>query len=252
MHSAEIRQRFIEASLERLGEISRKDLQQAFGISDTHATNDLNTYKERCSKVGHLENLEYDTSLKKYLVKKEFKRIYPRVEDTEASKYQIHLPIEVVEPFPHQNPKILDILTRACWRSLGIQILYEGTEKPPSQRTIFPHHLVKISHRMHIRAFCPTSHKFKDFVVGRIISAELLTKEHTPEEALEEKDIEWNKFTELHLELSKDLRNPNAISREFNFEGNTLTIQTRQCYIWYLENELGLKKTKRIWEAVEE
>ena len=86
---------------------------------------------------------------------------------------------------------ILGSLISAARDSLGIEMVYASMTTPAGRaRVIFPHAIVRLEQRWHVRAWCAEHEEFRDFNVGRIQKANLIGK---PSPVKASRDALWNK-----------------------------------------------------------
>ncbi|MFU2671048.1 helix-turn-helix transcriptional regulator [Pseudomonas aeruginosa] len=128
----------------------------------------------------------------------------------------------------------------AARRETGLRIVYRSMSTPTgSERTVYPHSLIRAPRRWHMRAWCEERKGFRDFTLGRIAAAEPLD---TPAPYRRGDDKEWNNILELvivaHPGLSPDQQE--MIAAE-NFPGaRARRLKVRQCLASYIIQDLRL------------
>lgn len=179
----DIRQRMklIEAALVWTGNIGRKDLINAFQLSEIQASKDLTHYQKLCPG-----NIEYNRSLKTYVPTSEFNPLFIRdsgfeflnllksVQTDEKSPVVVLLStfpaMEILSP-PERtiNSKVLRKINLAIQKQFKVSILYQSMGRgTPRQLIISPHTLVYNGFRWHIRAYSEAHKEFRDFLIARI------------------------------------------------------------------------------------
>ena len=94
-------------------------------------------------------------------------------------------------------PRIYSTLSEAIRVRRSVQITYMSMGEPtPYQRVISPHSLIQAGRRWHTRAFSAGRKQFRDYALGRIVSAKLLD---APSEKHEGDDEAW--MAKVHVRL---------------------------------------------------
>ncbi len=128
----------------------------------------------------------------------------------------------------------------AARRETGLRIVYRSMGTPTgSERTVYPHSLVRAPRRWHMRAWCEERKSFRDFALARIASADPLD---TPAPYRRDDDREWNNILELvivaHPGLSQEQQEMVAAE---NFPGaRSRHLNARQCLASYIIQDLRL------------
>ena len=242
----DVRQRleFIEDRLFWTGRINRGDLTSHFGISGVQATNDLSRYAKLAPN-----NMIYDTVEKAYLADEGFKPhlFEPRadlflhriaVADTEISGKALNA--EILPSLQRRiDPFILRRVVFAAQTESALEIEYQSMTRPePTWRWIAPHAFVSDGLRWHVRAFCFADHRFKDFLVARILK----TGKERQGIATKEDDVEWNRYVTVGLMPHPGLsaRQQQVISSDFHMEGGFAEVEVRQALLLYFLLRLNL------------
>jgi len=75
------------------------------------------------------------------------------------------------------RPEIFSIMFEAIRRNLMVNITYQSLANPqPQERKISPHNIVKAGRRWHVRAYCNKHKDFRDYVLGRVLEANVLNE----------------------------------------------------------------------------
>lgn len=252
---AERRMEFIEFTLYWEGRINRGDLTRTFNISNPQASADIGRYIEKAPA-----NIDYDRSDKHYFATPRFKPILirPNAEQylmqlrlsLSATTYSCFVPLgveagpetEIVSlPSRAIEPDILRRLLLAIRSSKALEITYQSMTRPePTLRWITPHALGFDGFRWHIRAYCHEREKFKDFVLGRVISIHD-EKTHALDCSL---DHEWHQSVTLKIGPHPGLTDvqKEIIAYEYGMSNGIAMIHVRRALLFYLLWNLRLEK----------
>lgn len=232
------RLQFVESVAQWEGVVQRQRVCEVFDVSANHVTRDLSLY--RSLSPG---NLEYDVSRRAYRPTAKFRPLFAL---GSADEYLALLKLSLETqaragiptwaegipimglPIPQGaiNGQVLRILTNALRERAGAQIVYQSLRTPePTARLIWPHHLVHVAGRWHVRAYDAKRERFADLVVARITEASS-SEQATPVQAA--RDTEWE--TEASVEVVPNPKLSPAqqaiVAREW---GMTMT---RQQWLW--------------------
>ncbi|WP_257010836.1 MULTISPECIES: helix-turn-helix transcriptional regulator [Burkholderia cepacia complex] len=235
----EERLKFIDFRLMFLGDVSRQDLTDRFGISEPVATRDLTEYRERCSTC-----MEYSHAQRAYLASSNFQPLYEH-ESAEALAMIAHghlalprqerkpflrcdLPIQLDRPDPH----VVSTITRSINHQCVISIDYRSHSSGETRRQIVPFALVDNGLRWHIRAYDRRRARFSDFVISRISNptveeAVVLTHERW------EHDIQWNRIVELELVPHPNRPHQETTSYEYGMVDGVSRLRVRAAVAGY-------------------
>lgn len=175
---------FIEARLIWGGGLTAGELGTAFGIARQNAQHTLDLYRRR-----HPGQMHYDPNLRRHLRSPEFTAHYVRAEVSRFLDYQravnqvarfhdepdwADLPFADADALIHPLyvPEAVGVVLEALRRETVAEIEYwskQGTRR----RRISPHHLVSADGRYHVRAYCHEAEQHLDFVLSRLMCAEL-------------------------------------------------------------------------------
>lgn len=236
------RLQYIEFLLQFRGWLSRADLVSKFSMSAPAATRDFRKYKEIAP-----ENLDFDDSQKRYVIKEvSFKPIFPLRIYEALGKLRSPIIADSLGLSEHDSfispPRLslprLDVLmsiTRAVLNSDAIEISYFSVENGASKRVIAPHSLVDNGLRWHVRAYDFKRKKFSDFVLGRII--EIANSDENVRPSLSRAgDNQWNRFIRLELAPHpnpENVPNPKTIQHDYDMKDNAIIIQVRASVAGY-------------------
>jgi hypothetical protein len=249
--TTQLRRAFIEHRLFWRGRIGLADLMDTFGMSRTQSSQDLNAYISEFR-----EHLSYDKSARTYVQGPKFETHYGPIDgDAHLSKllalaqgadvahadWELFQPDMLAPPIPARGPKpeITRAVLHAIEQGRALTITYQSMSSPdPSERSIAPHALAHDGFRWHCRAFCIRDQVFKDFVLGRMLSAEL----GEPAEVEPTADTDWTSDITLTIApnpaLSDNQRK--VIALDYGMDGGSAKLTVRRCMLYYALRRLGL------------
>ncbi len=250
--SQERRLQFIDFRLQWEGRINRRDVTDFFNISVPQASADISRYGELAP-----QNLHYDSSSRTYVAKPGFT---PYFETTGPRQYlsqllaleqkiltgdQVFLafrpPIASV-PLPSRTiePNTLALMLRAIADGGMLQIRYQAITREEDQtRYISPHALGYDGARWHVRAYCHLRGAFRDFVVGRILSAEQPIASSIDPAS----DREWHTQVDLVLVPDEALapKQRRGVEIDYGMKNGKVTITCRQAMLFYTLRTLNFE-----------
>jgi predicted DNA-binding transcriptional regulator YafY len=230
---------FIDFLLMFLGEISRQDLIDRFGISEPAATRDLAAYREE-----RPDNLVYNHAERCYLTSDSFSPLYEHEsaaalvmivhghlglpKQSRKSMIRSDLPIHL----DHPDPNTVAVITRAINRKQVISIWYRSHTSGKTHRQIVPFSIVDNGLRWHIRAYDRRNNRFSDFVISRISDPKV---EESPiaEHEQWEHDIQWNRIVELELVPHPKRPHPETSVFEYQMEDGVMKLRLRAAVAGY-------------------
>lgn len=231
----------IDFKLRFLGEVSRADLVNRFGIKAAAATRDLSLYKEVAPG-----NLEYDTKAKIYTAATKFSPLFTCSQSQALSALSQGLGddylgthqalISTDTPTQLNLPHLdkISAVSRAVYRGIPLQIDYRSLSSGVTQREIVPHALVDNGLRWHVRAYDRLRDKFSDFVINRISDVCPLVDAKFGSKETKDADIQWNRIVEMHLVPHPKLTHPETIEYEYGMQGGHLSVQVRAAVAGYV------------------
>lgn len=136
------------------------------------------------------------------------------------------------------RPSIFATIRKSAQRRTGVVISYASMTNPvPSERIVFPHSIVHIGRRWHVRAWCSKRKEFRDFTLGRIRSATLIT-EITLHPVSDDKA--WNQIIQIRLAAHRQLSSAQQlVVRNEYFQGTIARrLSIRACLAEYVIQDL--------------
>lgn len=203
------RLQFVESIAQWEGVVQRQRVCEVFDVSANHVTRDLSLY--RLLSPG---NLEYDVSRRAYRPTAKFRPLFA---SGSADEYLALLKLNLETqgltgipvwaegipisglPTPQRtvNATVLRVLTHALREQGAAEVEYQSLRTPqPAARLIWPHHLVHVAGRWHVRAYDARRERFADFVLARLTEARASEQVRPPQAS---RDSEWE--TELTVEI---------------------------------------------------
>lgn len=213
---------------------------ERFGISPQQASADIVRYNEIAPS-----NAVLDPGTKAYVRTPKYSPVFPKnafewMKSADDGAKGV-IPCESVPmPLRRLDDAVLRMLAAAFESRTAVRISYQSlSTAEPSQRIICPHHVVDTSDRAHVRAWDDRRRIFTDFVIGRIMAAEM-KPDYPWVDAIA--DTHWHETVDVqlaaHQKLSKSQRT--AIEREYGMQGGKLTVTVRKALLIYLLDRLGL------------
>lgn len=234
------RLRFIDFRLYFFASLNRNDLTNRFGIKEAAATRDIAAYRGL-----RPNNALYDANLKSYKKTNSFKplvsyqpndvlkTISTGIGDASVIESKPLLPCETPATLTKPNIDIIATITNAIALKKGVEIKYFSLNSGGSYREIIPFTLVSNGLRWHVRGYERKKHRFRDFVLTRILDAQI-SDAPTTENELWTADIQWNRVVELHLTPHPKRKNKQAIELDYQMNDSILKVNVRAALAGYL------------------
>lgn len=244
---------FIEFRLFWEGSINRADLVEAFGVSVPQASKDLTLYQERAPG-----NMEYDTRAKRYVAAEKFVLRFlepdPYIYLSQlrsvaegavpaSDSWIAALPSADVALTPRRDIdiEVLRKILDASREGFSVDIFYQSMNKvrpDPIWRRITPHAFGYDGFRWHARAYCHLEHKFKDFLLPRIL--EVGTKGEPGAPGVQ--DWLWNNYFDVvigpHPALTASQKN--VVAKDYGLDQGNGVLSVRYAMLFYVLKRLGL------------
>ena len=228
----------LEATVFWSGEVSTGALLQHFGISRVQASKDLTLYQSL-----YPDNIRYDRNLKRYVITdlfkagfmqgtaREFLQILQIPTDGNAGALVAladNLPkVELLEPaFRLVQQNVLQAINQAIVSRKEVLVNYQSMSRAETaELRLSPHTLVFDGLRWHARCYSATHGEYRDFVLARMSTAQLLAAaEHEADE-----DALWQKIITVkigpHPGLSPTQKN--AIALDYGMVDGVLARKIR-------------------------
>ncbi len=248
------RLQYIEIMAWYTGVVSRSDLARTFGLSDPAATKNLKLYSDLAPK-----NLIYQQSVFGFVPSDSFVAMFadlspqvalPLMADNRAIISQPfgEMPVYGIPtaqlPLPARYPTqdILAQLTRAIRHQRKVEVSYHSLSGNTEPRIIEPHSLVNNGLRWHLRAYNNQSFDFRDFVLARVSTAQMLDE---PMESDALYDEDWTDTVVIQLSPHPGLNEQKqlGLKLDYQMQGNILEIEVRRALAGYLLQRLSVDTT---------
>lgn len=249
--SQDRRFKFIDFRLRWEGRVNRSDLVEFFNISLPQASLDLAKYTEAAP-----DNLKYDPKTKAYIRTEYFHPIYQR----SASKTYLNEllaldagTMEAASCFVRWSPPMATVPTPGRevdgtvlmhllnaireGRMINVQYQTMGREEA-THRILSPHAIAHDGQRWHVRAYCHTRSKFRDFVIARLSAVQVGGQSAVPVA----EDQEWHTILTLVLVPHPALPHASrrALEIDYGMTDGRLEVKCRHAMLLYTLIRLGL------------
>lgn len=249
----EQRLEFIEFRLfwERM--INRADIVDYFGVSVPQASKDLTLYQERAPG-----NMEYDKRSKRYVAAEKFvlrflnpdpyvflAQLRSVAEHTVAphESWIARLPEADVALTPKRDIdiEVLRKVLDAVRGEQSIDVFYQSMNKQrpdPIWRRITPHAFGHDGFRWHTRAYCHLEHKFKDFLLPRVLDVRSKGKPG----GTGKDDWLWNNYFDIVIGPHPDLAESQkkVVTKDYGLDHGDGVLSVRYAMLFYVLKRLGL------------
>lgn len=232
---------YIDFALMFKGQTNRVEICRRFNVYPTQVTKDFVLYKQFAP-----ENVTYNPKLRmqvrgqnfkplfEYNVSKTLSSLCHGFGDGMDSIIESNYPIE--SPYLFNEPK-LDILckvTESFNKVCPIKITYISLSTGELEREVVPHSIINNGLRWHIRGYDRLRGDFRDFVLTRIKSIELLEEEKIEPYESKLKDFYWNEMIELVLAPHPMVKFKEAIELDYGMIDGERKLQVRKANADYL------------------
>ena len=242
---------YIDFCLLFKGAIYRQDLINRFEVGLSAGSRDFNLYKELAP-----ENLDYDSSGKRYYQTAQFKPLFEHDAQRTLTKLandisdgfdaigDMHFPVEAPSSLNIPDIFIVAKLVQAILNNKVVSVIYTSLSSGSNARELVPHAIVDNGLRWHVRAYDRKSNSFRDFVLTRISKVTL--KQSPAAEERSEQDAEWHRLLPLQLvPHPKNVSFPTAIEMDYGMENSQLLINVRAAMAGYLLRRWNVDCTER-------
>lgn len=121
------------------------------------------------------------------------------------------------------GPLVYSTMHTAAREQRVVSISYRSMKNPVAhQRTVSPHSLIRAGRRWHVRAYCDEAAGFRDFALGRIVSAKILQDRHA--EFTAESDTAWMTPVKISLVAHPGLSVEQAEVIRFEYMNGTAAL----------------------------
>lgn len=232
---------FIDLRLRFVGVVGRQDVVMRFGIQVAAATRDLKAYRDLAPR-----NLDYDARDKVYVRGAYFRPLFgfdvDRVMTWLARGYGDEhpapsgsvVPCEVPDALNRPELEVVSVVTRAIHHKRAVRLSYRALSSGLTSRDIAPFALASSGTRWHARAFDRRTNEFRDFVLTRIVDAELLDGPVALHETVA-MDIQWNRVVEMELAPHPaNVQHPDTVEADYGMQDGLLRVKVRAALAGYV------------------
>lgn len=232
------RLRILEGVLAWEGEIGNARVRRLFDIQPVQASRLLAEFRSlmdgrivedgraKVLRPASPEGIETDISLNEYARQ--------TMADEDDGSCIVDARIDLTEV----KPVVFALLRKASLSRTGAVISYASMTNPAfDERTIFPHSIIHVGRRWHVRAWCAKRQDFRDFTLGRIKSASPVAK---PAPQSIENDQAWHEIVMIELAAHRKLSTQQQeVVRGENFGGlENRRLPVRACLAQYVIQDL--------------
>lgn len=220
----------------------------AFGISVPQASADIARYLKLAP-----QNISYNPSAKYYIANEGFNPVFI----TPSSEAYFS---EIISSSPNKNStslfddyvgfvpsptrivdvSILKTMVQAIKYKRKVAVDYRSLKNPQmgNTRWITPHAFGSDGFRWHVRAYCHTDNKFKDYVLGRIVSV----SDSADTDIDAKLDRKWFDFMDVIIVPNPKLDNNQKylIAMDYGMTDQRTVINCRIALLYYLMKKLGI------------
>lgn len=233
--------KFIDLVLLYEGEITNERLRTFLNVSNVQASRVLAAYSEEFP-----DNLERQEGggKSKYRIARAFKShvsdgavwSYMKIASADSAITTVNDLVDLADV----RPEIFRILRSAVREAKGVRALYRSMNNPLGKlRTLFPHAIMFVGRRWHVRAYDEERREFRDFNVGRLQDIDLL---HTSSPRTSLDDHEWSAEVSIQLIAHPDLsiEQQKLIRDEFFKGAAARVIRCRGALVKYMVREMEI------------
>jgi len=246
-HRKAERLKFIDEELFWAGEITRRSIEETFGVSEETAKADLRDYRR-----GYARDLKPDRSDHIYRVSIDF---VPCISNPDPESYLDRLarrrtpdlPVAMVPDVDRRSidRTILQSVVRAIRETREIEIFYRSPRAEVSRRyRIFPHALLHDGFRWSVRCYIrrETDGHWGEMVLDRI--DEVAGETWPAEASLLGGDEEWRTIIELELAPNSglDAAGRSLIEEQYGMQNGCKVVAVRRCMLAYFLKRYQLEE----------
>ena len=224
-----------------IGELGRSDITERFGTALAGATRDISMYKDLAPS-----NIEFHASTKTYRPSTVFRPVFDHSSEralaTLAKGFGEFTSLGQQPLIRCEFPMLLGLprvevlapLSRAIHRGHPIKIGYCSNSSGISERVIVPFALVDTGLRWHVRAFDRKSETFRDFVLTRMTTIEVLEGEKTKRIESQDSDVQWTRVIELELIPHPSQQRPVVVQMDYGMDAGAIRVRARAATVGYM------------------
>lgn len=233
---------YLDHCLTWLGQANRRDLIEAFGISNAQAAVDFRTYLDLVREPAPV----YDPVRRTYVAGRGHRGLEeaPAPASIEAIYAQAHADFaRLPGPARQCPPLVMRELNQALERRCFVQIDYVSMSSGRRDRQwIAPAHIASDGERLHVRSWSEDRAEWRDYLPIRVAAGSSFALRPIDEPL--PCDEEWEAMVEVRLRPRCDLsaEQQQAVRLEYGFEDDALRFDTRRALEFYVERRWGLDR----------
>ncbi len=222
------------------GELTRMDLIERFGISPAVATRAIAQYMELAPGNLRLDNRKVYRPTSSFAPWHEHSVAHVLALLAEGLAYSSGqsrsklVPCEQPAELSMPTLEILSAITRALHQRKAVRVRYVSITSGEKVREIVPVALVTNRVRWHVRAYDRQNNQFLDFVLRRMLLAEVLDDSKIAQHEQPSADAQWSRI--INLELVPHPKHPREwVARlDYDMPDGVLRIAARAANVGYL------------------
>ena len=233
----------LEHELFSVGRVTRGSLSRLSNGSKQQAGLDIAEYLRRAP-----HNMSYSLGEKAYLISLNFKPLYINTSPQDFLASQIGCCAEQVPtPYRDIDASIFRTVYIAVLKQKWVEIQYQSmaSEKVKVKvRVVAPHTFSSDGYRWHMRAYDFDSNEFRDFVLGRIVSASDVPIDASTEVSQWGKDADraWAEIVDLIIEPHPGFTTAQRkiVESDFQMEDGRAHFNVRNAHLFYVMQQFRL------------
>jgi hypothetical protein len=215
------------------GELRNHRVQKLLGLESVQASRLIAQFRGE-----HPDTVEYDTAAHRWLPARGAQIPATALEDylgllDEAQDWYEDGRVDFVTP----NRRLFALVRHACITRVGLNTRYTSMSHPKGQaRVLYPHTLVRLMQRWHLRAWCTQRLAYCDFNLGRMAS----TRVHPAPASALPPDVDWEQTQELRLGAHRalDADQEQVIRGEYFGGAVARSVRVRRALLPYIINDI--------------
>ena len=229
---------YIEFLLRFLGEVTRKDLLERFGVQTAAGTRDLALYMELApgNAIYEGKRFRYQATFKPLFevnVARVLSALTTGFGDGERAIAADLVAHAIPDRLNLPKADILAEVTRAIHGGYALRLQYSSMKTGQQPREIVPHALVDSGVRWHVRAYDRTKGMFRDLVLTRMDRLAPVRDKPVDSTELSESDQDWNRTVSVELIPHPRHKHPASVAQDYGMRANRLKLQYRDAYVGY-------------------
>lgn len=130
------------------------------------------------------------------------------------------------------------LIQQCCEYGTGLSMMYSSLTQGPRERLIYPHAIVRMPQRWHVRAWCAARREYRDFNFGRMDGLKL---DDSPRPDMPG-DEDWNRFVSLRIKPHRDLNSQQFATVQLELCSGAMArrVNVRGALVPYLVNQLRI------------